>query len=239
MKSKKSDSKNTIAIKNVIYVMKAMLGRYQSAKWQIPIYIICKITGPFLGTLIPTIAIAYITKGHVGRFLLAMTGVILLASAVNACGSILGSRISNKRTYTRLGYFFYRYVEKNLTTDYANVEPQERQKAIEKGAHAINSSWSGAERLMNEAVEFLILSIGLTSYGAAIIFLDIRILASMIIMFVLDVMFRNHAIRYSDQHREENTEIYRKKHYLSHSGLDLKAGKDVRVYQMEGWFHQV
>ncbi len=236
---KKNDSSNTIAIRNVIFVMKAMFERYRTVKWQIPIYMICKVSGPFLATLIPTIAIAYITKGHIGKFLPAMAGVILLASGVNACGSIMGSRISNKRTYTRLGYFFYRYVKKNLTTDYANVEPQERQKAIEKGANAINNNWIGAERLMNETVEFLILSIGLTSYGTAILFLDIRILFTMIVMFVLDFLFRNHALRYSDKHREENTEIYRKKRYLSQSGLDLKAGKDVRVYQMEGWFHKV
>ncbi|MBH1940918.1 ABC transporter ATP-binding protein [Mobilitalea sibirica] len=239
MKKKKNDKSNNIAISNVIRVMKAMFERYKTAKWQVLIYMICKVSGPFLATLIPTIAIAYITEGDIGKFLPAMVGVILLASGANACTSIMGSRISNKRTYTRLGHFFYRYVKKNLTTDYSNVEPQERQRAIEKGAHAINSNWIGAERLMNETVEFVILTIGLTSYGTAILFLDIRILFIMIVMFVLDFMFRNHALKYSDKHREENTEIYRNKRYLSQSCLDLKAGKDVRVYQMEGWFHEV
>ena len=239
MKKQKDKNSNTIAIKNVMFVMKAMFKRYRSAKWETLIYIISKISGPFLATMIPTIAIAYITEGHMNHFLLAMAGVLFLVSAVNACISIMSSRITNKRTYTRQSHFFYQYVKKNLTTDYSNVEPQERQKAIEKGSYALNSNWEGAERLMKESVEFVIYILGFLSYGAAILLLDIRILLIMIAMFVLDILLRNHAIKFTDQHREENTEIYRKRRYVNRSGLDLKAGKDVRVYQMEGWFHDV
>lgn len=239
MKRKEKGNNNTIAVINAIHVLKVMFRAYPSAIWQTVIYIICRVSGPFLATLIPTIAIAYITEGHLNHFLITMAGILLLASSVNVCGNIMDSRISNKRMHTRIGHYFFRYIEKNLTTDYSNVEPQERQKAIEKGSNAINSNWVGVERLMKESVEFVIIILGLASYGAAIMLLDFRILIILILMLAADFLLRNHAIHFSDEHREENTEIYRKRRYLNRSGLDLKAGKDIRVYQMKGWFHEV
>lgn len=239
MKRQGDKQGNTIAIQNVMTILKTLFTRYHSVKWQIPAYIVCKLSGPFLTTLIPTVAIAYITRGYMDHFILVMAGVLLLSAVINTCTNILDARIAFKRNFTRRGHFCFRYIEKNLSTDYANIEPQERQKEIGKGAYAINSDWIGMERLMQESIEIVICTFGLAIYGAAVIFLDLRILLVMIVMFVLDFVFRTHAIRFQDSLIDDNTKIYRMKSYLNKSGLDLKAGKDVRVYQMEGWFHAV
>lgn len=57
MKIKSNKPRKTIAIRNVFTVLKALFMKYHSAKWQIPAYMVCKLLGPFLSTLIPTIAI--------------------------------------------------------------------------------------------------------------------------------------------------------------------------------------
>ncbi len=239
MKKTADEPGNRIAIQNVMRVLKALFRRYASAKWQVPVYMICKLSGPFLATLIPTIAIAYIIKGRMVSFLFAMAGVLLLTAGVRACTSVLDARISFKCNFTRRGYFCYQYVDKNLSTDYVNVEPQGRQKEIQKGAYAINSGWIGMEQLMKRSIEILICIFGLVFYGATVIFLDIRILLIMIVMFALDFIFRSHAIKFQDSLIEENVRIHRTKSYLERSGLELKAGKDIRVYQMERWFRAV
>lgn len=168
-----------------------------------------------------------------------MAGVLLLNAGVKSCVSILNSRISFKCNYTRRGYFCRQFVDKVLSTDYVNVEPQESQRQIQKGAYAINSGWIGTEQLMKQSIEIAVCILGLAVYGASVVFLDLRILLIMLIMFMPDYYFRAHAIRFQDSLIEENTRIYRTKNYLNRSGLDIRAGKDVRVYEMEGWFHRV
>ena len=162
-----------------------------------------------------------------------------MAGVVNACTEILSRKVSNKCNFTRRGYFCYKYVDKNLSTDYANIEPQERQKEIGKGAYAINSGWIGMEQLLRQSIDIIVSLFGLASYGIAVIFLDYRILLIMIIMFLLDFLCRSHAIKFQDSLIEENNMTYRTKSYLDRSGLDIRAGKDVRIYEMKDCFHEV
>lgn len=205
MRAKVKEPGSTIAFKNVFTVFKAMFQRYHSATWQVPSYILCKVSGPFLSTMIPTVAITYITRGSIGDFIPAMLGVLLLAAIINTFTGILHSGISNKCNFTRRGHFCYQYIDKNLSTDYSNVEPQERQDAIRKGAMAINSGWIGTEQLMKQSIELVVSLCGLALYGLAVIFLDYRILLIMIVMFLLDFAFRNNAIRFQDSLIDENS----------------------------------
>jgi hypothetical protein len=57
MSSRLNEPVRTIAAKNVITVLRALFMRYRSAVWQVPAYIVLKLSGPFLSTLIPTVAL--------------------------------------------------------------------------------------------------------------------------------------------------------------------------------------
>ncbi len=239
MKSQKKSPENTLVLRNVFSILKALFIRYRSIRWQIPVYMVSKMSVPFITTLIPTVAIAGITEGDVSFFIWSIIGILLLSAVINTVTGVLDSRITLKCQFTRRNHFCYQYVDKNLSADYSNIEPQARQNEIQKGAWSINSDWTGMEHLMKESVEIVICILGLIVYGSSVIFLDIRILLAMIVMCVLDLSLRSHAIRFQDGLMDENSEIYRTMDYLDNNGLDLKAGKDIRVYRMEGWFHAV
>lgn len=237
-KQKKRES-TIVLLKNIKMVLGAMFRRYPHTRWQVPLYVGGKVAIRFSESLLPAAVIGAVAAGSVSGFagtvLVLLLGVTLLHLGFN----YVNGEIGNRRAYTRLGDISYRFTEKTLVTDYANVEPQKQQKMIQKGASALSSNWEGAEQLMKYSVEFVVQMIGLLSYATAILILDIRILIVLFCMFGMALFLRNHAINYAHKHREESTEISRKSGYLKRSGLNIQAGKDVRIYRMAPWFHSM
>ena len=238
MKTKKNfeKPKGNSMLKNIGIVVAAWFKRYPSAFVLLPVYLILRISTPFVTTLIPSLAIRSITAGDVRNFIilivLAVIGYWILNGAVN----IAGTYVSSQKTYTRLGFFMGRFTHKAVCTDYENYEPQKKQKLIGKAANAIGGNNQGPEKVMTEATELAVIFFGIATYGTAVLILDWRILLVTFAMFVEDVALRTYAIKYSDAHREENSEIWRKKHYIKQKSFNVSAGKDIRIYQLGDWF---
>ncbi|MDP4090910.1 MAG: ABC transporter ATP-binding protein, partial [Bacillota bacterium] len=80
---------------------------------------------------------------------------------------------------------------------------------------------------------------GMLGYGTAILALDIRILVILIFMSIADMKLNEYARNYSEKTRDEEAKLYRTIDYLYTKSTTLENGKDVRIYQMEGWFKEV
>ncbi len=225
--------------RNVWRVTGALFRTYPAAIWVTPLYVVCRVLVPFLGALIPAAAIAGIMGGEPVRFLFIMGGILFLSMAAGICGDITRMFLQNRRSFTRFRVFLFDYVKKVLTADYVDIEPVERQKEIMLGGKAVIGSNWGPEKLMTESVEFIVQLCGLFTYAAAVLTLDYRILLMLLLTFLLDFVLRGNAVRYYDRHRIEISEVHRKQSYLREESLDLAAGKDIRVYRMDGWFHRV
>lgn len=236
MKKQKEQKQNS-TLKNIRIVLSAVGRQYPISRLEIPLYMLIEIAKPCLSTLIPSLAIAAITKADVKGFLLTITLALAGYWLLHAFQVAQDRDLFDKYEYTRVNVFFSNLVRKAYTMDYINLEPQARQKVIEKAANALNGNWVGAERLMRESVEFGIKIFGLLAYGSAVFLLDYRVLLVTLLMFVFDVALRNHAIKYSDAHRSEITEVYRKQNYIKNSSMNVSAGKDIRIYQLKHWFH--
>ncbi|MDE6640758.1 MAG: ABC transporter ATP-binding protein/permease [Acetatifactor sp.] len=232
-------STDASVFRNVLCVTRALFHAYPKTIWVTPLYVICRVLVPFLGTLIPAAAIAGIMEGEPKKFFLVMMGMLFLSMAAGICCDISRQYLQDCRTFTRFHVFLYNYIEKVLTKDYVNVEPAERQKEISLGGKAVIGGNWGAEKLMTESVEFIVQLLGLSAYAAAVLTLDYRILLVLLFTFLLDFVLRGHAVRYYDRHRIELSEVHRKQEYLQKVSLDLGAGKDIRVYHMDGWFHRI
>ena len=234
MKKKKQNS----VIKNICIVYAAMFKRYRSAPFLVVLSILVSVAMPFLTTLTPSLAIAGISSGNIKTFLIysiaAVTGFCVLSALKGYCNS----RMISKHTYTRIGVFMMDFFKKTIMTDYLNIEPQPKQKLMGKAVSAVNSDWEGAQNLSRLGLEMIIILCGISVYGTAIFMLDWKILVVMIGMFTGDILLRNYAIKYGDDHREDFTEVYRKINYLERNSLNVSAGKDIRIYQMKDWFHE-
>ena len=239
MKSKNTEKKKqNSVIKNICIVYAAMFKRYPTAPFLLILSIVVSVAMPFLTTLTPSLAIAGISSGNIKTFLIyslaAVTGFCLLSAIKGYCNA----RMMSKHTYTRIGVFMMDFFKKTIQTDYLNIEPQPKQKLMGKAVNAVNSDWEGAQNLSRLGLEMIIILCGITVYGTAIFMLDWKILVVMIGMFTGDILLRNYAIKYGDDHREDFTEVYRKINYLERNSLNVSAGKDIRIYQLQTWFHE-
>ncbi|MBR4823302.1 MAG: ABC transporter ATP-binding protein [Spirochaetaceae bacterium] len=235
---KKEKKKQNSLIKNICIVYSAMFKRYRSAPWLVALYIAVSVAMPFLTTLTPSLAIAGITSGSIKTFLIYSTAAVTAFCVLSALKGFCNAKMMSKHAYTRIGVFMMNFFKKTILTDYLNIEPQPKQKLMGKAVNAVNSDYEGAQNLSRLGLEMIIILFGITIYGTAIFMLDWKILLVMLGMFIADILLRNHAIKFGDDHREDFTEVYRKINYLEKNSLSVSAGKDIRIYQMKDWFHQ-
>ena len=217
MKDKK-EKKNTI-FKNAFIVYKAMFKRYPAAIPLVLIYIVISVSLPFINTLIPAMAIKGITSGSVQTFLLYIVTTACFFCVFSAVKVFCEKKMQLKHTYTRISVFMLDFIKKAINTDYLNIEPQPKQKIMGKGVQGVSGNYEGAELVSTLSMEFVVILLVIFSYGTAIFILDWKVLALTLGMFVVDVLIRNHAVKYGDSHRESFSEPWRKMNYYERNSM--------------------
>lgn len=235
--SKDKTKKKNNLLKNIGIVMSAWVKKYPIAWILIPIYLAARICYPFFTSLLSSNAIGAITKGDIKNFFFMISIILGAITVCTGITNILGSFLQGQRIYTRLDVFGGKLFNKAIYTDFQNIELQKNQKIMGKACSSIGSNWNGPEQLMNKTIDMLITILGIGTYGAFILTIDWKILIIILAMFVVDTILRTIAIRYSDKHREESSEIWRKKNYVFTKSTNISAGKDIRIYQLQKWFN--
>ena len=235
-KNQNQKERKNSALKNTCLAYREMFKRYPASPFILLLHIIARVLTPITYTVIPAVAIKGITSGDLPFFLTSIALVLLAVFVVNMISGYTSGYLQGYRVYTRLGHFGINFFKKTLKTDYMNIEPEPKRRIMDKAVQSVASNYVGVENLMNQVMELVILIFGMFSYGYAVFLLDWRIMAITIAMFVADSLCREWAIRYSDKHREERSVLYRKINYLRGSIKDVKAGKDIRIYGLSGWF---
>ncbi|MDE7299710.1 MAG: ABC transporter ATP-binding protein/permease, partial [Lachnospiraceae bacterium] len=220
-------------LQNIRTVFTALKKHFPECRWQLPLYMACQISEPLMATLIPSLAIRMITEGELLYFLAAITAMLVAYWVRQAVGNITSMYLNHEHFYTTKNFFFMNFIKKALTTDYLNIEPQEKQKLVQRADTAVYY----AQNLMNETIQLAIKLLGMIFYGFAVFTLDIRILLTIFVFAFLDIFLRKRAIRYDGEHWFEHTEVIRKRNYLERSSLDINAGKDIRIYRLKDCFH--
>ncbi len=235
MEKAQKEKRNNI-FQNAFIVYKAMFKRYPAAVPLVLVYIVISVSLPFINTLIPAMAIRGITSGSVKTFLIYIAVTACFFCVFSALKVFCEKKMQLKHTYTRISVFMLDFIKKAINTDYLNIEPQPKQKIMGKGVQGVSSNYDGAERVSTLTLEFVIIILGVFSYGTAIFILDWKILAITLGMFFVDVLIRNHAVRYGDSHRESFSEPWRKMNYYERNSMNISAGKDIRIFGLKKLF---
>ena len=235
MEKAQKEKRNNI-FQNAFIVYKAMFKRYPTAVPLVLVYIVISVSLPFINTLIPAMAIRGITSGSVKTFLIYIAVTACFFCAFSAVKVFCEKKMQLKHTYTRISVFMLNFIKKAINTDYLNIEPQPKQKIMGKGVQGVNGNYDGAELVSTLSLEFVVIVLGIFSYGTAIFILDWKVLAITLGMFVVDVLIRNHAVRYGDSHRESFSEPWRKMNYYERNSMNISAGKDIRIFGLKKLF---
>ena len=233
---KAQKTKRNNIFQNAFIVYKAMFKRYPAAIPLVLVYIVISVSLPFINTLIPAMAIRGITSGSVKTFLIYIVITACFFCVFSAVKVFCEKKMQLKHTYTRISVFMLDFIKKAINTDYLNIEPQPKQKIMGKGVQGVNGNYDGAELVSTLTLEFIVIVLGIFSYGTAIFILDWKILAITLGMFVVDVLIRNHAVKFGDSHRESFSEPWRKMNYYERNSMNISAGKDIRIFGLKKLF---
>lgn len=234
MKTSKTTTTNApmSLLQNVRFVFSALGKTYPKSRLLLPLYMACRIVGPFVEALIPSLTIRMITERNVRHFIAVLAAILLFVWGRQVAENIASMYLSHERLYT-VKSFFVKFMRKVLHTDYMNIEPQPKQKLIHRASDAVYYSGN----LISEATEFIVKFFGLALYGTAVFALDYRILLVTVVLFLFDYFLRRRAILYDIAHWDEHTEVMRKESYLEQNSLNISAGKDIRIYHLKDCFH--
>lgn len=236
---KREKKQRTNVFRNVLDAMKILNHKYPAMKWEMLANVLVSVGKPLLVMAVPSLAIASIMKGNYSNYIVQMICLFVTICLLECLEGVMENHIFYAKIHTRMQILIPNLLRKVLTIRYDKVEARKYQKNMQEAMQSLEGNNRGAEYLMHKAPEFVVKIVGLFVYGAAIFVLDVRIICVMIIMCIVDIALRNYAIRYSDRQWKDNAEIYRQMNYVEKGALDSKAGKDVRVYQMQAWFHEL
>lgn len=126
---------------------------------------------------------------------------------------------------------------KVMDTDYENVESSQgqtkRQKAV---SHDYNGYGVGLNQIMTSAVQICVSACGFLLYGIILAAVNPLILLLLIVITAINYVVLTSVRKYEAASLDRRAVYERRISYLTRQGLDVKNGKDIRLYRMVPWF---
>lgn len=223
-------------MKNIIRVYRELFRHYPSMKWQMTLRAVLVVAIPLIESAIPAMAIAMIMEKDIGRYMTGISLLLLVDVGIRIGENFLANRSEDYSVGTRVMGFWVSLLKKNLTMDYCHTEPAKKQTKMQKGMNALNGDSLGVQGLIDNTFGLVCYSVGLLSYGAIIVTVDIRVLLIMAGMSVTSFFLHRHAVHYSDRTTKDRDHIGRLLWHMTWEARESEYGKDVRMYHIENWF---
>lgn len=194
-----------------------------------------KLLLPVTATLLPTAAVAALTRGGgMGRYLAAILGLMAVYAAGTALSGFLTRLMELKNVRFRVQTACPAEMRKALTMDFCLLESPEGQKKLATAEAAVCNS-QGVEGMLRHLEPWLLNLTGMVLYGAAAVRLDWRILLVLLGMSAANYLISYWAWRFNMRTKPEADTYLQGQEYLRREGEEPANGKDIRLYRMEQW----
>lgn len=227
-------------LSNMKYVYKEAIKKCKKMKLFLFISFITSLLVPLSATLVSTIVVYVLTNGiDIEKYILIIFLISLSTFILEALKQYSFTRYTWENTFVRCSTFWIRLSEHQITIDYPNIEPKEKQKITSKAFEALNSNWDGIELMLKQTPILYINIVGLIVYGVLIAIYSPWVLPILIIMSVVNYFLTRRANKYVEATREQMNDEWHEKYYLSKTSTNLDHGKDVRLYKLDKWFNRL
>ena len=195
-----------------------------------------KLALPVVATLLPTAAVAALTRGgSMGQYLAAVLGLMALYALGTALSGYLTQVMGLKNMRFRARTFVPVQFRKALTMDFCLLESPEGQKKAATASAALYGNNVGVEGMLRHLEPWLLNLTGMVLYGAAAVRLDWRILLVLLAMTGANYLIAYWAWCFNIRTRSVADTWLQGQKYLRREGEQPVNGKDIRLYRMEKW----
>ena len=147
----------------------------------------------------------------------------------------------NARQYTEFGpaFFTRRLLCHFMQIDYAVLTEPKTLQLAEKPSGATCSNWVGVEGMFRYDVTIYSSFLGLILYAGLIGTVHPAIILLLLVLSVLQFLSYRRAASYEVRRRDDLSEIEVSQRYFQKQSYNTSAGKDIRLYQLNGWLDGV
>ncbi len=221
---------------NILYLLRHVTKADRTYLPALAAALAVKLALPVVATLLPTAAVAALTRGgSMGQYLTAILGLMALYALGTALAGYLTQVMSFKNMRFRAQTFTPVYFRKALTMDFCLLESPEGQKKTATASAALSGNNMGVEGMLRHLEPWLLNLIGMVLYGAAAVRLDWRILLVLLAMTGANYFIALWAWHFNMRTKPTADTFLQGQKYLRREGGQPANGKDIRLYHMEKW----
>lgn len=221
---------------NILYLLRHVTKADRTYLPALAAALAVKLALPVVATLLPTAAVAALTRGgSMGQYLTAILGLMALYALGTALAGYLTQVMSFKNMRFRAQTFTPVYFRKALTIDFCLLESPEGQKKTATASAALSGNNMGVEGMLQHLEPWLLNLIGMVLYGAAAVRLDWRILLVLLAMTGANYFIALWAWHFNMRTKPTADTFLQGQRYLRREGGQPANGKDIRLYHMEKW----
>lgn len=128
-----------------------------------------------------------------------------------------------------------RALKKSMCMDFSLYESQEIQKLAAKAHESFWGNNIGMEGILHNDVKLLTAFLGLILYSLVISGVNPWIVALLLTVSVIQLISFHAASRYEMKSKDQEAKFRVTQDYLDHQAYEPSVGKDIRLYQLQGW----
>ncbi len=221
---------------NVLYLLRHVTKADRTYLPALTAALAVKLALPVVATLLPTAAVAALTRGgSMGQYLTAVLGLMALYALGTALSGYLTQVMGLKNMRFRARTFVPVQFRKALTMDFCLLESPEGQKKAATASAALYGNNVGVEGMLRHLEPWLLNLTGMVLYGAAAVRLDWRILLVLLAMPGANYLIAYWAWCFNIRTKSVADTWLQGQKYLRREGEQPVNGKDIRLYRMEKW----
>ena len=160
---------------------------------------------------------------------------ILLLTLIN---NYVTAKIKYDSMFNRLK-FLNIIADKNMSADYQSIENPTGQLYAQKAKKAVYSSLSGVEQLFDQFVNIFSAAVGLATYSVIIVCFNVWVVLFLLVFGVVNYFVGAEFSKWQYKNRDNWTQDDHKLAYLNNKAGDYRAAKDIRLFNMSSWFHDM
>ncbi len=225
--------------KNVLFCLKSTLDSYPPLLMWCGIAALAGAVLPILATFLPRVVIERITEGGGMDGLIAVTLAFTLSIAFLSGLRRLADKNLDHHKYKMNTYYSRMVARKGMTTDYCNQEKDRFRKLLNESFSSCNGHSSPMTRIYDVEIALFSNALGFAVYLGILVKLNILVLLLLIATTLVGYSLNRRIVRWAAFNNREKAGYGQRTGYITGISGDLRAAKDIRLYDMFGWFQSV
>lgn len=196
--------------------------------------VILGVLMPLGAVILPAVVVKLLErKDSTTEYIRLMAAVFLVYAVIAMIHAFLTARNRYQYIDVRLNLFSFILFRKSLNIDYYQCEREKIREDLKKAGDSVYTNQRGIEGFMHQNVNLLTNILGLVTYSAIIGRVNPVMLVLLLMLSAVQMLAFHRAKLFEHNKKDEMAKIEVTQGYLHEQSFDVRAGKDIRIYQLD------